>query len=107
MRRSKQRIRKPRTTNGHTGTMKIYGSYIFRAKDPAIDALRTLIEDHYGKRVNSRGVLSDIEQQGGPTLSCMRSWFFGETRRPQNPTLEAAGRAMGYERRWHRMRPNK
>ena len=104
MRRSKQRVTKPRKANGHSGGMKIYGAYVFRTKDPAIDQLRTLIEDHYGKRVKDRGVLTDIATQGGPSLACMRAWFFGETKRPQNPTLEAAGRSMGYERRWQRMK---
>jgi len=28
---------------------------------------------------------------------------FGETRKPQNATIEAAGRAMGYQRVWQKM----
>lgn len=80
--------------------MKLYGSYMFRSKDPAIDELRTVIEDLTGERLNKGSALRKIERQGGPSTSCMSGWFFGKTRRPQNATLEAAGRALGYERVW-------
>jgi hypothetical protein len=30
----------------------------------------------------------------------MAAWFFGATKRPQNATLEAAGRALGMKRVW-------
>lgn len=81
----------------------IYKSYVFKDKDPVIDQLRTLIEDHLGRRV-TRKDLVDISDLGGPTAGCMSSWFFGDTCRPQNPTIEAAGRAIGYERRWVKRR---
>lgn len=78
--------------------MKLYKSYVFVDKDPAIDEIRThaqnVLGQDYGKRLKS------VEADGGPTASCMRGWFFGKTRRPQNATLEAAGRAMGYKRVW-------
>jgi hypothetical protein len=88
-----------------SGHPPIYRSYVFKTKDPAIDALRTLVEDHFGRRVNSKD-LAHITESGGPSLGCMRSWFFGATKRPTNPTIEAAGRAMGYERVWRRQRRN-
>jgi hypothetical protein len=91
-------------SNGHHHA-PIYKSYVFRTKDPAIDELRTLVEDHFGKRVNNK-MLEQISEDGGPSSACMRAWFFGKTKRPQNPTLEAAGRSMGYERVWQRMRSN-
>jgi hypothetical protein len=78
---------------------------MFRGKDPAIDALRTIVEDHFGRRVNSKD-LQKIEEDGGPSVGCMRGWFFGKTRKPQNPTLEAAGQSIGYERVWQRKRKN-
>ena len=79
--------------------MKIYQSYMFRGKDPAIDELRTLIQDsHKGKLTGS--ILTKIAQDGGPSTGATRGWFFGKTRRPQNATLEAAGRAIGYKRTW-------
>jgi hypothetical protein len=86
--------------NGH-----LYGAYVFRTKDPAIDTLRTVIEDHFGHRVTGKD-LGHIHEAGGPSTACMRAWFFGKTRRPQNPTLEAAGRALGYKRVWQRMKKN-
>lgn len=79
--------------------MKLYKSYMFRNKEPAIDELRTVIEDHFGKRI-TRNQLRQIEKSGGPTAGCMNGWFFGATKRPQNATLEAAGRAIGYKRVW-------
>ena len=44
-----------------------------------------------------------IQEQGGPSKAAMRGWFFGKTRRPQSPTIEAAGRAIGFKRKWVRM----
>jgi hypothetical protein len=105
MARSRHRASK-HTHNGKSGVVRLYGAYVFKDKDPAIDQLRTLVERHYGKRVNNKD-LTEITESGGPSTACMRAWFFGKTLRPQNPTLEAAGRAMGYERIWRRMKENK
>jgi hypothetical protein len=88
---------------GNGGGMKMYKAYTFRDKDPAIDELRTMVEDHFGKRVNHTS-LRKIAEEGGPTASCMVGWFFGTTKRPQSATLEAAGRAMGFQRVWQPMR---
>lgn len=79
--------------------MKLYKSYVFRNKDPAIDELRTLIQDTYGNKLGYTE-LHDIEVRGGPSTGTMHNWFFGKTRRPQSATLEAAGRALGYKRVW-------
>ena len=91
--------------NGHSRT-PLYKSYVFRDKDPVIDELRTLAEQHFGHRIDGN-VLTQIADDGGPTSGCMWAWFFGDTKRPQNPTIEAAGRAMGYQRVWKRMRSNR
>lgn len=80
----------------------IYKSYVFRDKDPAIDALRTLVQDESGGRLSSKS-LTSIEVSGGPKAGTMRNWFFGKTRRPQNATMEAAGRAIGFQRQWVKM----
>jgi hypothetical protein len=87
--------------------MKLYKSYMFRDKDPAIDELRTVIQRASGgiNRLNNK-TLTHIEREGGPTVTCMRAWFFGETKRPQNATLEAAGRALGHKRVWVKHKPN-
>jgi hypothetical protein len=79
-----------------------YKAYLFRTKDPAIDEFRTIVEDHFGHRVTGKD-LQKIKEEGGPSVAAMRGWFYGKTRRPQNPTLEAAGRAIGYRRQWVKM----
>ena len=75
--------------------MKLYRSYFFRGKDPVIAELKQQI----GNAVSSAD-LSKIEKQGGPSASAMSGWFHGATRRPQNATIEAAGRALGLKRVW-------
>lgn len=82
---------------------RTYGSYRFKNKEPVIDMTRTLFEDVYGEKISNK-MLADIEKKGGPTVSCMRGWFFGETRRPKNETIEASGRAIGYQRQWVKMK---
>jgi len=72
--------------NGHG-----YGAYTFRDKDPVIFQLQQMAGDTK---------LSQITKDGGPSTACMRAWFHGDTRRPQNATIEAAGRALGKERVW-------
>jgi hypothetical protein len=79
--------------------MRIYNSYVFKDKDPEIQVLRTLIQDAHGGRL-TRKTLEKIEDEGGPATATMHGWFFGKTMRPTNATLEAAGRALGYQRRW-------
>jgi hypothetical protein len=91
-----------RKSNG-TGRLPIYKSYVFRDKDPAIDEMRTLAEDHFGRKVDSK-MLNEIHESGGPSVGCMASWFFGTTKRPTNPCIEAAGRSMGYKRTWVKMK---
>ena len=80
--------------------MRLYKSYMFKSKDPVIDELRTIIQDRTGDRELKNGTLSDIEDDGGPTVSCMNGWFRGKTKRPQNCTVEAVGRALGMKRAW-------
>lgn len=83
--------------------MRTYKSYVFRGKDPAIAALRGVIERGTGNRL-AGSELGKIEKAGGPSTAAMRSWFWGKTKRPQNATLEAAGRALGFERVWKPMK---
>ena len=79
--------------------MKLYRSYMFRSKDPVIDQLRTALQDKLGRPFRRKDLMQ-IEDDGGPTTACMSSWFFGKTKRPQNATVEAAGRAAGLMRVW-------
>jgi hypothetical protein len=92
------------TKNGHSRGVigKVYQSYMFKTKDPVIDELRSLTEQVFGRRV-AGDALKEIEQAGGPSVACMRAWYFGKTKRPQNPTIEAAGRAIGFMRVWKPM----
>lgn len=83
--------------------MKLYKSYAFRTKDPVIDELRTIAEGEFGERIRHRH-LKRIEDEGGPSASAMRNWFFGKTMRPSSSSTEAAGRAMGYKRTWTRFK---
>lgn len=83
--------------------MKLYKSYSFRSKDPVIDELRTLVQDTYGNKIDY-GTFTKIEQDGGPTPACLAGWFFGKTKRPQSASIEAAGRALGYQRTWTKMK---
>jgi hypothetical protein len=79
--------------------MKLYRSYMFRSKDPVIDQLRTVVQDKL-KRNFSFSDLKQIEDDGGPTAGSMAKWFWGDTKRPQNSSIEAAGRSMGLMRVW-------
>ena len=74
--------------NGQHG----YGAYTFRDKDPVIYQIRQMMADTKP---------SHVAKAGGPSAACMRAWFNPEgTKRPQNATIEAAGRALGKERVW-------
>lgn len=103
-------------TNGHKRTGRrghlTYGAYVFKSQDPIIGELRTMVQDKYGgpTRKITYSILKKIEDDGGATVSCMVGWGFVTssrkklTMRPQNATIEATGRSMGYERVWRRMK---
>jgi hypothetical protein len=80
--------------NKRKNGFRTYGAYTFREKDPVIYQLQEMAA---GTK------LSKITRDGGPSTTCMRSWFQGETKRPQNCTIEAAGRALGFERTWRKI----
>jgi len=87
--------------------MKIYQSYMFKDKDPEIDRLRTEVQKaNGGSNRIAHAHLAQIEKDGGPSASTMRAWFFGKTLRPNNATIEAAGRALGKQRVWVNIKPN-
>lgn len=87
---------------GHRGIIT-YKSYMFRAKDPVIDELRTIAVDSFGK-LNHK-TFRAIHANGGPTPTCLSAWFFGDTKRPNSCSTEAAGRAMGMKRVWIKHAP--
>jgi hypothetical protein len=75
---------------------KLYRAYFFRGQDPVIKELRGIIASKYGNKPQ----YSAIEKAGGPTATTVSNWVNGKTRRPQNATVEAAGRALGMKRVW-------
>jgi hypothetical protein len=93
---------KKKPANG-ARTPSLYKAYLFRDKDPVIDQLRTLAEDFLREKVSPKN-LRQIETGGGPKVGTMKAWFFGKTKRPNNATIEAAGRSIGFERKWSRLK---
>jgi len=87
-------------------TFAPYKSYNFRTKDPVIDEVRTLAQDKFGSSLKHKS-LAAIHEEGGPTATTLRAWFFGKTRRPTSAAVEAAGRALGYRRQWVKMNGSK
>lgn len=77
---------------------RIFGAYHFKKQDPAVSDFRAIVQERYGKI--SHKALKEIDAGGGPRVGTMHAWFSGKTYRPQNASLEAAGRAMGYRRKW-------
>lgn len=82
------------------GPMRLYSAYMFRDKDPVIDEIRGIAQEFFGTRNLSGAQFQQIADDGGPTAACVKGWLHGKTRRPQNATLEAAGRALGMKRVW-------
>jgi hypothetical protein len=70
------------------GSLTTYKSYNFVDKDPAIDVVRTMVQA-------SNKTYTEIHDSGGPTKSCLHSWFDGKVKRPHFCTLAAATRAVG------------
>lgn len=65
-----------------------YKSYMFREKDPIIDACRTAHGD-------AKMSYEDIHKEGGPATSTIYNWFHGKTRRPQFATIAAFALTVG------------
>lgn len=76
---------------GHNrGVLRLYRSYNYVDKDPAIDKLRTVVKDEKCSEKNL-AILS------GVSSTTIDNWFNGKTRRPQHTTLAAAAAALGYD----------
>lgn len=78
---------------------RTFAAYLFRNKDPVMDEVRVMIEDHFGERLCHRH-FKLIQEAGGPTATTLRGWYMGKTLRPQNASVEATGRALGRRRTW-------
>lgn len=68
--------------------LKVYRSYLFRNKDPVIDALRTVVSDAHMK-------YSEIHNVSNVSTTTLYGWFHGRVRRPQFATVAAVARSMG------------
>lgn len=77
------------------GFLKPYGTYVFKTKDPVIDELRTLKADANMKDKH-------ISALSGVSTGTLGNWWGpnGGTKRPQNASVEAVGRAIGKKRAW-------
>ena len=58
-----------------------------------IDQIRTMKKD---AKVSDK----DIHETSDVSITTLNNWFKGSTRRPQNATIEAVGRALGKKREW-------
>ncbi len=65
-----------------------YKSYMFRSKDPVIDALRTAVSDAKVK-------YSQLNRDSGVSSTTIHNWFHGRTKRPQFATVAAVAGALG------------
>lgn len=70
-------------------TLQLYKTYSFKNKDPAIDRLRTIVDDE-GESYKK------IEEKSGVSTTTLYNWFKGATRRPQFATLSAVAGVFGY-----------
>lgn len=69
--------------------LRPYKTYLFRDKDPVIDVMRTMVQD-------SGESYRDINIKSNVSISTMRNWFHGATRRPQFATAQAVARSLGH-----------
>ena len=74
-----------------------YITYRFRDKDPMIDQLRTILQDHFPGHDSRKISYGRVSVESGVSDTCLRGWFEGETRRPQFSTMCAVARAAGYD----------
>jgi lambda repressor-like predicted transcriptional regulator len=67
-----------------------YKSYSFVDKDPIIDEIRTIVQQHGAS-------YKDIHEQSGVAAATLSSWFTGPTKKPQSATINAVLRSMGWK----------
>jgi len=65
-----------------------YKSYMFREKDPVIDALRTAVSDAHVK-------YAAVSDASGVSATTLHNWFHGVTKRPQFATVSAVAKSLG------------
>jgi|SRR6516164_9281521 transcriptional regulator with XRE-family HTH domain len=73
-----------------------YRSYTFVDKDPIIDNELRRIKDKEGL------TYAQIAWLSGVSATTLYNWFEGPTRRPQNASIEAFARSLGYVRKFEK-----
>jgi hypothetical protein len=74
------------------GFLRVYRTYSMIDKDPAIDKIRTIVQDEgLFKNLTALGEISTVSQ------STLNNWFHGDTKRPQNATMQAVLSSLGYK----------
>lgn len=68
--------------------MKLYKTYMFRTKDPIIDAFRTAFSD-------SGMTKAQLVKESNVSAGTFNGWLGGKTRRPQFATMAASIRGLG------------
>jgi len=74
------------------GFLRVYRTYSMIDKDPAIDRIRTIVQDE--GLFKNLSALGDISSVSSTTLN---NWFHGDTKRPQNATIQAVLSSLGYK----------
>jgi len=69
-------------------TIGLYKSYVFKERDPIIDAFIAL-------RSEAKVSYSQVQRKGGPAATTLSAWENGKTKRPQHATVAAAASAIG------------
>jgi DNA-binding phage protein len=67
-----------------------YKSYNFIDKDPVIHEVWDVVKGTS---------FAYIEEESGVSTTCLYSWFYGKTRKPQNATVRAVLRSVGFDLR--------
>ena len=75
--------------------VRVYRSYRFLDKDPIIDKIRTLIQDE-----GLMKKLTLVHELSGVSTSTLINWFEGDTKCPQNRTIQAITSSLGYKMEW-------
>lgn len=70
-------------------------TYLFKDKDPVVDQLRTALQD---AGLFSKPMLKKLAIIANQSYTTYEALFFGETRRPQNATVEGLLGAAGLRR---------
>lgn len=81
--------------------VKVLRTYRFIDKDPVKDELQTMLQDEGLFSKKNMGKLAALASLSKSTLDNL---FFGDTRKPQNATVMALVTAVGYERKFVKVR---